>query len=625
MTNPNLVGDGVSDDAAAIQSMLHSRESAVYFPPPKHYKRKPRLSCSSLAAFPLLYAMIFSARAEMALVAEGAKGGTLIACQDGRQGVCIEAMVSPDAGYSWTWDKPLSPGWWEVNIDFASEANASPWQTLTIATGQKPALALGELGSAASASSLRFWFYTRSEFNSLAINASRSMPLRTRPIAQIRFTKAMGSPLPAQTDFILLDIPADGTDQLKLPEGLPQGNWKITPKSADTKIPSGSLFVLGAGGTKVKAPLSAVIHVSSDGPLASLAWDHSSKLSGFVLQYIAPFKPAIPLKLNGEPMPALELRQLERETLILQGIQPIGELPSLPVFPGGKTVAIVTSWDDGPEADLRCAALLKRHGFKGTFFICESSPVRKGFLDALEKLGMEIGSHSVNHPHAWLIDPRQWNQECLQMRTSLEQTLKHPVISFAYPYNHVPAFDKDGDYVLGGVRNAGYWSGRSTDVGAETIDACTEPLSLKTNGHFLMPPEKMDGVWNQARAQPGSIFYFWGHTYEIEKANAWDSFEWLLSRYENKPEAWYAAQGQLSLWRWLRANTKWETIRIRPDGVEVAFSHPKLDSYLQELCPISIKLPPGVTKVIWNHVEVPVGNGILTQPSRKQTPDTNNF
>jgi hypothetical protein len=43
--------------------------------------------------------------------------------------------------------------------------------------------------------------------------------------------------------------------------------------------------------------------------------------------------------------------------------------------------------------------------------------------------------------------------------------LKHPVISFAYPFNHLPAFDKDGDYVLGGVRNAGYWSGRSTMSG----------------------------------------------------------------------------------------------------------------------------------------------------------------
>ena len=40
-----------------------------------------------------------------------------------------------------------------------------------------------------------------------------------------------------------------------------------------------------------------------------------------------------------------------------------GEAPTLPIFPGGLRTAVLTSWDDGAEPDLRLAEILHRLGY----------------------------------------------------------------------------------------------------------------------------------------------------------------------------------------------------------------------------------------------------------------------
>ncbi len=69
-------------------------------------------------------------------------------------------------------------------------------------------------------------------------------------------------------------------------------------------------------------------------------------------------------------------------------------------WPGGKTAAIVLTYDDGMDTHLDIAAPdLERRGFKGTFFV-QGNTVTARFSEwrAVAHLGHEIGNHSLFHP-----------------------------------------------------------------------------------------------------------------------------------------------------------------------------------------------------------------------------------
>ena len=59
------------------------------------------------------------------------------------------------------------------------------------------------------------------------------------------------------------------------------------------------------------------------------------------------------------------------------------------------------------------------------------------------------------------------------MRKKLEAQLRHPVISFAYPFGSQPAYDEQGDYVLRSIVAAG------TGLPAPPPEAPTSSTRLK--------------------------------------------------------------------------------------------------------------------------------------------------
>ena len=77
------------------------------------------------------------------------------------------------------------------------------------------------------------------------------------------------------------------------------------------------------------------------------------------------------------------------------------------------------------------------------------------------------------------------------MRKVLEQTLRHPVISFGYPNGYTPAYDAEGDYVLRAVKAAGYWGCRTTMSKQETIASSTNLLVMRSDGFFGNSRERL--------------------------------------------------------------------------------------------------------------------------------------
>jgi hypothetical protein len=174
----------------------------------------------------------------------------------------------------------------------------------------------------------------------------------------------------------------------------------------------------------------------------------------------------------------------------------------------------------------------------------------------LEDLGMEVASHSWSHPFYPLQSPSRCLDESILMRRFLESKVGHPVISFAYPYNYGAAYDSRGDYVLRANRDSGYLSGRSTMNGPLSLESLGEPLAMKTDAHFLTGHDRISSSWKRAAETTGGIFYIWGHTYEIVSETDWTAFETMLKEYSRHPEAWYASQGDLMVWKHLRDHTK---------------------------------------------------------------------
>ncbi len=423
----------------------------------------------------------------------------------------------------------------------------------------------------------------------------------------------------AATPSIRIEVASGGG----IPSDLPAGNWTLH-LPPETPLPrGGTIVVTDASGARITAPITRQIHFHVSAPLQAIEWTPAPPDGGFSLEPIPGYEPRIVLRHDRALLPLASATETEEIILTVDGDLPQDVLPSLPLLPFGAQLAVVTSWDDGHPSDLRAAELLRRHGYSGTFFMNEHSHARHRDLAALEALGMEIGSHTVTHPRGWTIAPDQWRAECLQMRLGLEATLGHPVVSFAYPYNHTPAYDIHGDYVLRAVRDTGYESGRTTRVKGETIEGYPEPLSFSTDGHFLMPADRMEQAWRRAAAAPGGVFYFWGHASEIRTPADWENFEAILARHAGRPEAWYATQGQLFLWRQVRAQARWERISSDSGTTTFKLTLPLIDTHWRSRIPISVRLPSGVPRITISGRSLPVAEGVATlQPRASARPES---
>jgi peptidoglycan/xylan/chitin deacetylase (PgdA/CDA1 family) len=102
---------------------------------------------------------------------------------------------------------------------------------------------------------------------------------------------------------------------------------------------------------------------------------------------------------------------------------------------------VVLTFDDGSEDALRVVLpALRKRGMRGTFFVITGLVGTAGYLDwegvrALEKAGMEIGSHTVHHARLPDLPREKAREELVESKRALESRLGHPVELLAYPYN----------------------------------------------------------------------------------------------------------------------------------------------------------------------------------------------
>ena len=103
---------------------------------------------------------------------------------------------------------------------------------------------------------------------------------------------------------------------------------------------------------------------------------------------------------------------------------------------------IVLSFDDGYDNAYRAAmtALLPARA-TGVFFIASGLLGRPGYMNetqvwALDRQGMAIAAHTVDHADLTVISPEKQQYELLESKQVLAKIVGHPVVDLAYPYGH---------------------------------------------------------------------------------------------------------------------------------------------------------------------------------------------
>jgi hypothetical protein len=557
------------------------------------------------------------------LTAEQSAGGVLVTFADGAKGVALDSSLNvpgkSDVAIEWKLEQPLAAGWWHGEIDFGPrEGDDRGWVNyhlgVVLLSSQRPMVNLMSNFHPAERAPYRFtfWMYCATPASGVRIQGvyddlwkyKRSWPI-TRVTLEHQEQAA-----PGPDESMTLDLPVGGDGSVPLPQALPAGVWSL--RAAMTK--EGNVTCAGADGKEVRAPFSfdrwrrpAQICFYMASPLKGMTFKTAALFKGVVIEQTM-VRPAKDAPVEGTLITTVDPAKTQTARLELIGKDLAGTPPVLATFPQGKRLAVVTTWDDGAPADLRCAEVLAKHGYHPSYFMNQNSLAMR-FLDKLEALGAEVGSHTLHHPSLHALPPDQAVEECVGMRKLLERQLKHPVVSMAYPNGYTAAYDTEGDYVLRAVRAAGHWSGRTTLTGSETVDSITEPLAFKTNG-FFGDAAGLERQWNEVKGTEGAVFHFWGHSWQIGKTNAqWEKFDELAAKFAGNPDAWYAAQGDLFYWIWLRKNARLEVTEKSAEKVVVQVSRPWVHPYLARSVPLTLKVPAGVTKVVWEGAEVVVTNG----------------
>ncbi|MBU0975407.1 polysaccharide deacetylase family protein [Patescibacteria group bacterium] len=238
-----------------------------------------------------------------------------------------------------------------------------------------------------------------------------------------------------------------------------------------------------------------------------------------------------------------------------------------------------TSWDDGYQADMRIAQLLKDNGALGTFYISPKPQQEQAMLGNEQikalSLGQEIGAHTISHTKLSSINISEAEAEVVKSKKWLEGIIKKECKMFCYPYGD---FNKE---VRIAVENAGFLAARTVkDFKFDMVNRFEMPTTLHLYPfpcrrkyinwqHYLDPINPLITHWHDlnkckiplsARRSWQSMarslftyalktdqpfFHLWGHAFELDLYNLWNDLEDFLQFVAKHPIS-YKTNGQLA-------------------------------------------------------------------------------
>jgi len=203
---------------------------------------------------------------------------------------------------------------------------------------------------------------------------------------------------------------------------------------------------------------------------------------------------------------------------------------------------VLASWDDGSTADLKMAELMARYNVPTIFYwpsmlgkaknmaMTSSWLTEKDCKEIASRF--EIGSHSASHQAMSKMTIPQLGMEITDSRKHWQDLTWQEIKSFAYPKSSMNSLTK----AL--IRGAGYESARTSIPGH--LQPGDDPFAIQCTVQIGIDRiEYVDRCWEYfaddmlSKAEPNSVFYIFGNSWDVEAYNDWDALESLLMKIKS--------------------------------------------------------------------------------------------
>jgi Predicted xylanase/chitin deacetylase len=225
------------------------------------------------------------------------------------------------------------------------------------------------------------------------------------------------------------------------------------------------------------------------------------------------------------------------------------------IFPNNKLKALTFSYDDGIEQDRRLVGLFNKYHLKCTFNLnsgIQSGSYRnenKGItiarmnVQGLKELyqGHEIAIHTLTHPWLEKQNLETIRNEIAQDKVNLQNIFDCHIRGMAYPYG---TYD---DRVIQVLKENDIKYARTTQC-TENFDVQSNLLEFKATCHHdndkLM---RLAEEFVSMKPTEPKIFYVWGHSYEFDLKNNWETIEKFCAYISNRDDIFYGTNSQVLL------------------------------------------------------------------------------
>jgi peptidoglycan-N-acetylglucosamine deacetylase len=225
------------------------------------------------------------------------------------------------------------------------------------------------------------------------------------------------------------------------------------------------------------------------------------------------------------------------------------------LFPGGKTKALILSFDDGMVADRRLVRLMNDYGLTGTFHLNSNKLGTKDYLTKEEikvvYKGHEISAHTVNHPNLPDISRAEVLYEVGEDRRELERLSGNLVRGMAYPFGNC------NDSVVEIIRSLGIEYARTVkdtySFGIPDEFLKWDPTIHQFGKAYFTPdnPEsdkkELAGFYQVVshflKTDSLALLDVWGHSWENDGAgDRWTEMEKFFKMVSRNPDICYTTQ-----------------------------------------------------------------------------------
>lgn len=225
-------------------------------------------------------------------------------------------------------------------------------------------------------------------------------------------------------------------------------------------------------------------------------------------------------------------------------------------FPGGLRKAVTFSFDDGVRQDLRLMDLFRTHGIKATFNLnsgmfdgdhtwnYKNIEVSRLSREEAEEnyRDFELAVHTSHHPDLVKLSREGIISEVYSDRRNLEEIAGYPVRGMAYPY---------GTYsteVVEILHSLGICYSR-TVKSTHSFGFPEDYLTWHPTCHYMEKetPELIDRFLSM-NSDNLSLFYLWGHSYELDGNDNWDLMEQICRKFGAAEDVWRASNMEIYLY-----------------------------------------------------------------------------